>query len=247
LSNFLSRILNKRLNLLQTLTHKQCVLCLTQSNKYLCDACFHSLPRLPREHCPSCLLPITPARVCGTCLRKPPAWTQAKAALRYTYPIDAMIQALKYRPDLTLAPVMADLLLTELWHESLPDYVIPVPIHPIRLQERGFNQALEISRHVCKKTGSILLSNVCSRTRETRSQTELSWRERHKNVQRTFACTMNFSGKHVAILDDVMTSGATLNELAKVVHRRGASKISIWVVARTYLDFAANPNPSLNR
>lgn len=134
---------------------------------------------------------------------------------------------------------MANLLLPELRHDSLPDYVIPVPIHPIRLQKRGFNQALEISRYLCKEIGSVLLVDACTRTRETPSQTELAWKARYQNVRRAFACKMDFSGKHVAILDDVMTSGATLNEIAKVIRRQGASSVRVWVVARAYPDFAA--------
>lgn len=192
-----------------------------------------NLPRLPAQHCPSCLLPITPARICGSCLHNPPAWTNAIAALRYTFPVDAMIQALKYRPDLTLAPILADCLLSVIPSSAtLPDYVIPVPIHAVRLRQRGFNQALEIGRYLCKQTSSTLLLDACSRSRDTVSQTELPWRKRQKNVRGAFACQQDLTGKHVAIVDDVMTSGATLNELSKVLRRQGAVAISIWVVAR---------------
>lgn len=147
-----------------------------------------------------------------------------------------MIQALKYRSDLTLAPALANLLLAELRHDPLPDYVIPVPLHPVRLRERGFNQALEISRYLCGKTGSTLLPRACSRIRNTLSQTELPWKSRHKNVRRAFTCKADLSGKHVAIVDDVMTSGTTLNELAKTVRRQGAASIRVWVVARAFPD-----------
>lgn len=144
-----------------------------------------------------------------------------------------MIQALKYRPDLTLVPVLGECLLAAISPlPVLPDYIIPVPIHTARLRQRGFNQALEISRYLCRKTGGILLSDACSRNRNTPSQTELPWRERHKNVRGAFVCQRNLAGKHIAIVDDVMTSGATLNELSKVLKRQGATFISIWVVAR---------------
>lgn len=144
-----------------------------------------------------------------------------------------MIQALKYRPDLTLAPILADCLLAAISPAVvLPDYIIPVPIHTARLRKRGFNQALEISRYLCRKTGSVLLSDACARSRDTPSQTQLPWRERQKNVRGAFVCQQNLAGKQVAIVDDVMTSGATLNELSKVLKRQGAAAISIWVVAR---------------
>lgn len=232
MSNFLSQILNKRLNLGQLFQHGQCLLCLAACDQSLCDACIRSLPWLPREHCPACLLPMTPARLCGTCLVKPPVWTDAKAALQYAFPVDAMIQALKYQTDLTLAPVLADLLFAQIASTTRPDCVVPVPIHSARLRQRGFNQALEIGRHLCQKTGDKLLPDACTRTRETPSQTALSWKKRRKNVRHTFACALDFSGQHVAILDDVMTSGATLAEMASVIRRQGAARISIWVVAR---------------
>jgi len=215
------------------LRFRQCVLCLAPGSNGLCEACDANLPRLPAQHCPLCLLPIAPARICGSCLHNPPAWTNAIAALRYTFPVDAMIQALKYRPDLALVPILADCLLSAISPPvALPDYVIPVPIHMARLRQRGFNQALEIGRYLCKQTGSTLLMDACSRSRDTVSQTELPWKERQKNVRGAFACRQDLTGKHVAIVDDVMTSGATLNELSKVLRRQGAVTISIWVVAR---------------
>jgi ComF family protein len=144
-----------------------------------------------------------------------------------------MIQALKYRPDLTLTPILADCLLSALSPlADLPDCVIPVPIHGTRLRQRGFNQALEISRYLCNQTGIRLLMEACSRSRDTVSQTELPWKERRKNVRGAFACRQDLAGKHVAIVDDVMTSGATLNELSKVLRRQGAATISIWLIAR---------------
>lgn len=233
LSNYFHKIINKCLKFTHTLRSRPCALCLAPSSNGLCEACHANLPRLPAQHCPLCLLPITPARVCGDCLHHPPAWTNAIAALRYSFPVDAMIQALKYRPDLTLAPILADCLLTAIADvETLPDDIIPVPIHPARLRQRGFNQALEISRHLCKQIGGKLLMDACSRNRDTVSQTELAWRERQKNVRGAFTCRQDMAGRHVAIVDDVMTSGATLNELAKVLRRQGAATVSIWTVAR---------------
>lgn len=234
MSIFSSVFLNKRLNFAQLFQYKYCVLCQALASQNICTNCLADLPRLAREHCPSCLLPTPSSQVCGTCLHTPPVWKQAKAALRYTYPVDALIQALKYRSELPLAPILADLLLTELQTTDLPDYVIPVPLHRDRLKDRGFNQALEISRHLCKKTGCKLLPTACSRIRSTASQTEIPWKKRKQNVRHAFSCTRDFSGKHVAIVDDVMTSGATLKELAQVIHRHGADSISVWVVARAF-------------
>lgn len=179
---------------------------------------------------------MTSPEICGTCLRNPPAWSHARAALRYTFPVDALVQALKYRSDLPLAPILASLLLAKLWDDPMPDYIIPVPLHPARLRERGFNQALEIGRHLCKQTGIELLSAACIRIRSTPSQTELPWKNRSQNVRNAFTCKRDFSGKQVAIVDDVMTSGATLNELTKIIRRQGATDVRAWVIARAFPD-----------
>lgn len=219
---------------MQLFRHKRCVLCQIPASGNICAACLADLPRLAQTHCPSCLLPMASPQICGTCLRKPPVWNRAKAALRYTYPVDALVQALKYRTDLSLAPILADLLLTELQEDDLPDYIIPVPLHPERLRDRGFNQALEISRYLCRKTGCKLLPAACIRTRSTPSQTQIPWKKRKQNVRNAFTCAQDFSGKHVAIVDDVMTSGATLNELARIILRHGASSVSAWAVARAF-------------
>jgi len=234
LSIFFTLNLNRRLNFAQFFRQKHCVLCLAPDYQNICHACLQDLPRLSPVHCPSCLLPVTTPEICGACLRNPPAWDHISAALRYTFPADALIQALKYRSDLPLAPILADLLLAGLRNDDLPDYVIPVPLHPDRLQARGFNQALEISRHLCKKTGCELLPAACARTRSTPSQTELPWKNRQQNVRNAFACSRDFSGKRVAIVDDVMTSGATMNELARVIRRQGATEVHAWVIARAF-------------
>ncbi len=232
MSNFLSIFLNKRLNLRQYLLQNDCLLCLASCRGDLCRACHDSLPQLPANHCPLCLLPSINSRICGTCLANPPAWTHAIAALQYAFPIDAMIRALKYQQNLTLAPMLSRLLTAKLSHVPSPDVIIPVPLHPTRLQARGFNQVVEIGRYVSRQLHIPLLPHVCERTRDTLSQTELSWKERRSNLRNAFVCTTRFAQKHVAILDDVMTSGATLNELARVIRKQGASEISVWVIAR---------------
>lgn len=234
LSIFSTTILNRRLNLTQFFNQKACVLCLAQSQQSICDACRQALPRLSPAYCPSCLLPTATAEICGTCLRHPPVWDHAHAALRYTFPLDKLIQSLKYRANLPLAPVLAELLLAKLPINALPDYLIPIPLHRSRLQERGFNQAVEIGRFLSKKTGCKLLATACTRIRSTSSQTELPWKKRRQNVRNAFACTYDFSGKRVAIIDDVMTSGATINELAITLRRQGAVEIQAWVVARAF-------------
>lgn len=132
-----------------------------------------------------------------------------------------------------MASILADLLIAQIDQVIFPDFIVPMPLHPAKLRERGFNQALEIARCVARKTDIALLPNVCKRIRNTASQTGLPWKEREENIRGAFACEMDMTEKHIAVLDDVMTTGATLNELAKVLHARGAVRVSGWVIART--------------
>jgi ComF family protein len=177
---------------------------------------------------------VPTAEICGACLTKPPAFTRTIAALRYTFPVDAMIHALKYQTNLAIAPILANLLITRLIAtERMPDIIIPMPLHRVRLRERGFNQAMEISRYISKHMRIVLLPDSCQRIKHTPPQTGLPWKDRQKNIRKAFSCKIDLSGKHVALVDDVMTTGATLNELAKVLRKQGATEISNWVIART--------------
>lgn len=178
-----------------------------------------------------CALPIPDGEVCGACLSKPPAFDFTRAAYSYSFPVDVLIQAFKYQGNLALVPVLAAELLPKANHQL--DYIIPVPLSTARLRERGFNQALEIARIISKRSGVSLLANACSRIRDSPPQAGLPWKERAKNIRGAFTCNAELRGKKVALLDDVMTTGATLNELAKAVRKRGAIEISAWVVART--------------
>ncbi|MEJ1958613.1 MAG: phosphoribosyltransferase family protein [Nitrosomonadales bacterium] len=108
-----------------------------------------------------------------------------------------------------------------------------MPLHPSRLRERGFNQSIELARAVANRVNIPLLSHACQRIRDTPPQSALTWRERDKNMRKAFTCTQEVSGKHVAVVDDVMTSGASLNELSAALREAGAIEISAWVIART--------------
>ena len=219
---------------MQILGQKNCVLCGMSGNHNLCELCEIHLPQLPDNHCPVCFWPVPTAEICGSCLSNPPAFTRTIAALQYAFPVDALIHSLKYQTNLVIAPILAKLLVDQLnTLTALPNIIIPMPLHPIRLRERGFNQAMEISRYVAKQMQITLLPDSCHRIKHTPPQTGLPWKARQKNIHKAFSCTIDLSGKHIALLDDVMTTGATLNELAKVLRKQGASEISNWVIART--------------
>jgi ComF family protein len=221
---------------MRTLFMEHCLLCAAVAERYLCLGCRDSLPYLPSQQCLVCALPLPRPGLCGACLADPPAFDQILAAANYAFPLDALIHSLKYQANLALAPMLAELLKARLDLAApleRPDFIVPMPLHPVRLRERGFNQALEISRCVSKISGIPTLPTVCSRIKDTSSQTGLPWKEREKNIRNAFVCERDVAGKHVAILDDVMTTGATLNELAKILRKCGAARVSGWVVART--------------
>jgi ComF family protein len=113
------------------------------------------------------------------------------------------------------------------------DAIVPMPLARGRLAERGFNQALEIARVVAARTSIPLLSLACRKVVDTPPQATLPWKERARNVRRAFVCDADLSGKRIAVVDDVLTTGATLNELARVLRRAGAVSVAGWVVART--------------
>ncbi|MCB1984861.1 MAG: ComF family protein [Burkholderiales bacterium] len=226
---------------MKNLFYKNCILCNALSNQYFCTACHKSIPRLSANQCITCskIITINQNNKCGACLSTPPAYAATIAALSYSFPVDALIHALKYGMQLAIAPVLAQLFIDKLNSLELsefPDLVIPMPLHPKRLQERGFNQALEIGHHLTRQLNIVLSSNSCRRIKNTPPQTDLPWKMREKNIQKAFSCNIDLSEKHVAVLDDVMTTGATLNELAKQLRKQGAKKITNWVIARVQSD-----------
>ena len=214
----------------QNLFGTDCLLCGAASgSENICPACLAHLPYLRGSRCRICANP-TAGPVCGTCLAKTPHFSRTLAVFSYEFPVDALIQSLKYRENLALSSTFARMLTQASGSYPKPDFIVPVPLHPLRLRERGFNQAMEIARHISGKTGIALIE--CSKIRDTPSQTSLPWAARKKNVRDAFSCESALESAHVAIIDDVMTTGSTLDELAKTLLKQGAREVSAWVVAR---------------
>ena len=210
-----------------------CFLCRGAARDILCERCDADLPRLGTEHCPRCALASPSGAVCGRCLTQPPAYDATVAALAYRFPADVLVQALKFRGELALAPFLGSLL-SECISNKAVSCILPVPLSSERLRGRGYNQALEIARHVARATGARLALDGCRRSRDTSVQMELPLAERAHNVRGAFECPRLVEGATVAVLDDVMTSGATLNEVAATLKRAGAARVVNWVVARTF-------------
>jgi ComF family protein len=205
-----------------------CYVCRGQARGLLCAACLAELPRLPEALCPRCALPAPSGALCGRCLAEPPQYDATVAVLAYDFPADVLVHALKFRGELSLAPLLAGLLKERI--DSQPMHLlVPVPLSAERLRRRGYNQALEIARYL---PGQVDFS-CCVRTRDAAPQMELPWAERQRNVRAAFRCTRPLAGQTVAVVDDVMTTGATLDELARTLKRAGAARVVNWVVART--------------
>ena len=221
----------------QLLPAQPCVLCGSMSRYGLwCEACNTAMPYLNTPHCPVCAQPTPLGEICGHCLKKPPLFNRTVAVFSYQFPIDQLVQSLKYHEQLALAKIFAEMLLQQIDPTNLPDCIIPMPLHPAKLRSRGFNQAQLIAAPVARTLCIPLLTHACHRLRDTPSQTSLPWKERSKNVRGAFGCDMDLSGKHVALVDDVLTTGASLNELARAINKQGTCEISAWVVARAVKD-----------
>jgi len=222
----------------QMLLPQHCLLCGASGEglQPLCAGCHADLPWQPEAVCSVCAMPSPAAATCGACLKSPPAFDATLAALQYRFPLTALLQAYKYGERLQLTGLFGQLLAEKVRYAPAPDMVLAMPLHPSRLKERGFNQAAELARVVAKCLHLPLVLNACSRTRATPPQASLPLKDRAKNLRGAFACTPVVTGKRVAVVDDVMTSGASLNELAKTLKKSGAREVYCWVVARTLAD-----------
>ncbi len=199
----------------------------------LCTPCLGDLPRLGEPRCPRCALPSAAGALCGRCLAHPPHFDATFAALEYRFPADALVHALKFRGELALAPLLAERLAAEIPTGERVDLAMPVPLSAARMRERGYNQAMEIARALHPRSAVRLEPTLCARVRDASAQTDLPWAERARNVRNAFQCDRVLDGMTVAVIDDVMTTGATLDAIAATLKRAGAAQVVNWVVART--------------
>lgn len=206
----------------------------------LCRGCEADLPRIP-DPCPGCALPLPSGQAAGTgpcpaCRRGRPLDGIAVAATAYAFPVDALVQQLKFGGRQPVAPVLGALLARAVRErygaDRLPEAIVPVPLHARRLRERGFNQATLIARAASRALRVPVLANAVQRPRETTAQSGLDLRRRRRNLQDAFVVTAPLPA-HVAIVDDVVTSGSTVASLAGALSRAGATRIDAWAVART--------------
>lgn len=225
---------------LAALIPSDCLLCggSADAPADFCDACRADLPWLP-PGCQRCAIPLPDSdtsSLCGQCLTQPPSFTRTEACWLYQPPLANLIARYKYQRHLSygrsLATLMANQLISAYREAPLPDLITAVPLHRWRRWRRGFNQSETIARQLA---GELLLPyrNLLTRHRATTAQQSLDARQRQRNLRQAFHCGENLKGACIALVDDVMTTGATAEELSRTLLKAGAGEVHIWCLART--------------
>lgn len=221
-----------------------CALCGVSGTESLCHDCNTKFFSLHPHRCRQCASPLAfysdQAERCGNCLSSPPAFDATIVASDYSAPIDQLVLALKFGNRLALAPLFARMLRDAILREpvfTMPTLLAAVPLSEKRLSERGFNQALEIAKPLARAIAIPLAPQLIERTRDTLMQAMLPTAERHRNIRHAFALPANainfVRGQHIGVIDDVLTTGETLNEIAATLKRHGAIRVTNLVFART--------------
>jgi len=220
----------------------RCLLCdeLAEQPYPLCVACEQELPWLS-EYCLRCALPLPMCGLtCGQCSRRAPAFEQVVALWHYGFPVDTLISRFKHNRQWPLGRLMAEMLSSGLQHRyaeglARPDLLLPVPLARRRQRERGFNQAGLLARWLSKRLAIALNERLLQRTRETPAQQSLDAKARRRNLQRAFALVDEgvVEGLHVAVVDDVLTTGATAQAIAALLRGAGARQVDVYCLART--------------
>lgn len=200
----------------------------------ICAGCRADLPWIGPA-CRLCARPLAAAGRCAACREQPPPWSRAVALLAWRFPVDALISRFKYGGALHLGALLGRLLAAS--HAAgcdgaAPDGLVPVPLHPSRLAERGFNQAQELARPVAARLRVPVLAGACTRVLATPPQAALPAQQRYRNLEDAFAAAGVVAGRRLVILDDVLTTGSTAQALARALLGAGAASIEVWTVAR---------------
>ncbi len=243
--------LNTTLTQLQTLSQhflpSKCLLCAsTLPHGLLCLGCQLDLPHLSHKNlCKQCGLQVESlSHFCGHCLHQPPLFERSIIPFAYEYPLSSLIQQFKYHRQLTIGKLLSQLLSDHLKHCAqddhdwrAPDLLIPAPMHWLKRWQRGFNQAEFLARHIADELQIPLATHIVKRTHKTPPQKELTRAERQQNLRKAFTISaknrVRITGKRVAIIDDVVTTTATVRELSQLLMKAGAREVQVWALART--------------
>ena len=213
----------------------RCLLCGARASgdRDLCDGCAADLPR-NLVCCARCALPLKlAAALCGECLKREPPFAATFAPFEYAHPLDMLLVRLKFARNLAAGRVLTQLALDALVKNrvAVPQAIVPVPLHRHRLRERGYNQARELARPLAQTLG-IPMCELLVRSRATTAQSDLDARARRRNMRGAFDVVTTDIPAHVALVDDVMTTGTTVRECAGMLRRAGVQRVDVWVVAR---------------
>ncbi|MGC3964775.1 MAG: ComF family protein [Rhodocyclaceae bacterium] len=211
----------------------RCHVCGARSGEApVCDMCVADVPELPAQRCALCGLPTVRGATCGRCLHRLPHFDATCAAFVYAFPVRELLLSLKAGHGFELAGWFAAHM-AHAWPTERVNAIVAMPLHRRRLRERGFNQSMELARRIGRSVGVPVWMHAVERVRDTPHQTGLRLRGRRNNLRGAFACTRRFDGLHVVVVDDVMTSGTSCDELARVLKRAGARRVTCMVAART--------------
>lgn len=227
------------------LRQKHCYLCkqTIYRSQPICDGCREDLP-WNNQACSTCALPMPGLYLtgcCGDCLNNPPSYKKCIALFSYTFPINTLISDFKYNKQRHYGKLMAKMLALKINNEienkniTKPDYLIPVPLHSNRFDTRGFNQSEDICVDLSKHLNIPVDRQSLQRKIDTPSQTTLSKKERQHNLHKAFHIQKSFNGKVVALIDDVITTGATVEHLSTLLRGAGAKEVYVWSLAKTPL------------
>lgn len=213
---------------------KRCALCHWPCSTGFCTNCQELLPWLG-SRCTVCSTPLPDYGICGRCQKIAPAFQETVIPFLCRPPVSSGIHALKYSGRLDNAPAMAKMLAWQVRKSGcdLPDILVPIPLHPARIRIRGFNQAMELARLTGNELAIPVVRNLLVRKKNTVTQTGLNEKMRQQNMANAFVATGSRLPRHIALVDDVVTSGSTVNAAARTLARSGAGRISVWAVAKT--------------
>jgi ComF family protein len=225
--------------LISTVYPPRCVLCGSRGfgDLDICEVCYQDLPWIGSA-CLQCSIPLARHSgghlKCGQCLQKSPAFDRSLSLFSYEKETVRLIQQLKFNEKLAYSRLLGTMLADAVAEHAtgLPECILPVPLYKKRLRQRGFNQSIEIARPVANALNIPLDTGSVKRVRDTHSQTELDKQQRRKNIRAAFEIVEPFGAQHVAVVDDVVTTTSTVNEMARMLKRAGVRRVDVWSIAR---------------
>lgn len=217
----------------------RCVLCSSPgfNDMDICEVCYGGLPWI-RSACIQCAIPLVNHSgyelKCGQCLKKPPTFDHSLSLFSYDKDAIKLIQQLKFNEKLAYSRLLGSMLADAIDNKNikLPDCILPVPLYKKRLRQRGFNQSTELARPIARKFNIPLDVQSVKRARETQTQVGLDRRQRRKNIRAAFEIVEPLCAQHIAVVDDVVTTTSTVNELACTLKRAGVKRVDVWSIAR---------------